>query len=64
MKKVRVDVEAETEAVKSSWWLWFLSFWPISGLWSLRKAKASRQYLLADKTTWKSIEEKDRKDCG
>jgi delta24-sterol reductase len=63
-EKVRVDVEVETKAVKSSWWLWSLSFWPISGFWSLWKAKASRQYLLADKTSWRSIEEKHRKDSG
>lgn len=61
-EKVRVDIEAETKAVKSSWWLWLLSFWPISGFWSLWKAKASQQYLLADKTSWRSIEEKHRKD--
>ena len=60
--KVKSDVEAETKAVKSSWLLWFLSFWPISGLWGLWKAKASRQYLLAEKSNWKSIEEKDRED--
>ena len=63
-EKVRVDVEAETKAVRSSWWLWFLSFWPISGLWSLWKAKASQQYLLADKSSWTSIEEKNRDRSG
>jgi len=60
--KVRIDVEVETKAVKSSWWLWFLSFWPISGFWSLWKANASRQYLLA--ASWRSIEEEHRKDSG
>lgn len=60
-EKVKNDVEAETEAVKSSWWLWFLSFWPVSGFWSLWKANASGQYLLADKSKWESIEEKNRK---
>lgn len=63
-EKVRVDTQAETEAVKSSWWLWFLSCWPMTGLWSLWKATASRQYLLADKTSWRSIEEKHRKGSG
>lgn len=60
--KVKTDVEAEAKAVKSSWPLWFLSFWPISGLWGLWQAAASGQYLLAEKANWKSIEEKDRKD--
>lgn len=63
-EKVRVDTEAETKAVHSSWWLWFLSFWPISGFWSLWKAKASRRYVLADRTSWRSIEEKHRNDSG
>ena len=60
--KVKVDLEAETRAVNSSWGLRFLSLWPLNGLWSLWKAVASRQYLLAEKGRWKSIEEKDRKD--
>ena len=59
-EKVKTDTEAEAKAVKSSWWLWFLSFWPITGLWSLWKAETSGQSLLADKSRWDSIEEKDR----
>ena len=60
--KVKSDVEAEMKAVSSSWSLWLLSFWPVSGLWGLWKAKASRQYLLAERANWKSIEEKDREN--
>ncbi|CAF9934262.1 MAG: hypothetical protein HETSPECPRED_009162 [Heterodermia speciosa] len=60
--KVKTDIEAETKVVKSSWWLWFLSIWPITGLWSLWKIEASGQRQLADKFRWESIEEKDRKD--
>ena len=59
--KVKIDIEAEMKAVKSSWRLWFVSIWPISGFWSLWKARASGQHLLADKSRWESIEEKDRK---
>ena len=59
--KVKIDIEAETNAVKSSWRLWFLSLWPINGFWSLWKAETSGQHLLADKSRWVSIEEKDRK---
>ena len=59
-EKVRTDPEAERVAVISSWWSWFLSFRLICGFWSLWKAQASGQHLLADKAKWKSIEEKDR----
>ena len=58
--KVKVDVAAERKVIKSSWWLWFLSFWPVSGLWGLWKARSSGQHLLGDRATWRSIEEKDR----
>lgn len=54
--KVRVDVEAEKSAVRGSWRLWLLSFWPLSGLWGLYKAVGSGEYLLAKKFTWQSIE--------
>jgi Delta24-sterol reductase len=58
-EKVHTNVEAETKAVKESWWLWFLTFWPISGLWGVYSARASGKKLLAQKSTWKSIESKD-----
>lgn len=59
-QKVTVDVEAEKRAVRDSWGLWILTFWPISGLWGLWVAFRSGQYLLADRKRWRSIEEKDR----
>ena len=61
-EKVKTDAEAEMKVVQSSWLLWFLSFWPITGYWSLWKAQMSGQSRLADKARWKSIEEKDRED--
>lgn len=48
-EKVRDNVNVETKAAKSSWWLWFLSFWPMSGFRSLWKAMANRQYLLTNR---------------
>ncbi|KAL8796265.1 MAG: hypothetical protein Q9195_001380 [Heterodermia aff. obscurata] len=62
--KVKTDIEAETRALKSSWWLRFLSCWPISGFWSFWKARTSGQHILADKSRWEPIEEKDRKHLG
>ena len=57
--KVHTDVDAEAEAVKSSWWLRFLTLWPVSGLWGVYSARASGQKLLAQRSTLKSIESKD-----
>ena len=63
-QKVCVDVEAERRVLRASWRLWFLSFWPVSGMWGLWKAIMSKQYLLAERSRWRSIEEKDRDDVG
>ena len=57
--KVHTNVQFETKAVKKSWWLWFLTLWPISGLWGLYAVRASGQKSLAQKSMWKSIESKD-----
>lgn len=60
--KVRIDIDAQDEVVRTSWSYWILGQWPISGLWGLWKAATSGQHLLAKKKRWKSIEEKDRVD--
>lgn len=60
--KVHTDVDAEEKAVKGSWWLWFLTLWPVSGLRGLFAVMLSGQRLLAKKETWKSIESKDSTD--
>ena len=60
--KVKIDVDAETRAIKSSWSLWLLSSFPFDGAWAIWKTTSSRQYLLANKQNWQSIEEEDRKD--
>jgi hypothetical protein len=60
--KVHTNVEAEAKAIKESWWLWFLTLWPVSGLWGVYSARASGQKLLAQKSAWRSIESKDCKD--
>src|SRR5262249_62080 len=60
--KVHTNVEAEDKAIKPSWWLWFLTFWPISGLWGMYSAQISGQKLLGKKSMWKSIELKDCTD--
>ncbi|KAJ9615356.1 hypothetical protein H2200_001431 [Cladophialophora chaetospira] len=58
-QKVYTNVEAETQAIKESWLLWFRTLWPLSGIWGLYAVIASGQTLLAQKSTWKSIESKD-----
>lgn len=55
-EKVKVKVEP------SSWWFKLITLWPISGLWGLFQAIRSGEYLLARKSRWESIEEKDRVD--
>lgn len=60
--KVKTDINAQDEAVRTSWSYWLLGKWPISGLWGLWKAATSGQHLLAKKDRWRSIEEKDRTD--
>lgn len=53
-EKVKVKVETPS-------WRWRLfTSWPIGGLWGLYQAYRSGQYLLARKSRWESIEEKDR----
>ena len=58
--KVKTDVGAQEQALRTSWMYWLLGVWPIGGLWGLWKAVLSGQYFLAKMERWKSIEEKDR----
>jgi delta24-sterol reductase len=44
--KVTVDVEQERRENATSWWRWWLSIWPLGGVWALRKAIQSKDYLL------------------
>lgn len=52
--KVHVDVEIEERATRS-WSGWLRAIWPLSGIWGLLKAIQSREYLIARRSTWKSI---------
>lgn len=52
--KVRVDPEAQKKAANGSWLTWALQFWPLGGIWGLRKAIESGEYLLARNATWKT----------
>jgi delta24-sterol reductase len=58
--KVKLDVEAEKKGSALSWKLWLISLWPINGGWATWKSFQSGDYLLARKSTWKSIEAKDQ----
>ncbi|KAI4217687.1 MAG: hypothetical protein LQ351_000283 [Letrouitia transgressa] len=51
--KVRVDPHAQKQAIDSSWGSWALQFWPLGGIWGIRKAIESGEYLIARNSTWK-----------
>lgn len=34
-QKVHTDAEKEIKAIEASWWLWFLCFWPVGGLYGM-----------------------------
>ena len=51
--KVRVDPNAQKQAIDSSWSNWALQFWPVGGLWGIRKAIESGEYHIARNSTWK-----------
>lgn len=55
-EKVKVKV------VTPSWRSKLLALWPIGGFWGLFQAIWSGEYLLARRSRWESIEEKDRVD--
>ena len=59
-EKVKVDVEAEKRAAKSSPWDSLLATWPISGFYGIKKAIDSGAYLQARTSAWKSNGETDR----
>ena len=50
-----VDSNAEKQPVDNdnSWGTWALQFWPLAGLWGIRKAIESGEYLIARNSTWK-----------
>lgn len=52
-QKVKVDPEAQKQAIDGSWGSWALQFWPLGGLWGIRKAIESGEYLIARNSTWK-----------
>ena len=51
--KVRVDPNARKQAIDGSWGSWALQSWPLGGLWGIRKAIQSGDYLVARNSTWK-----------
>lgn len=52
--KVKVHPNASSQAVDSPWATWALQFWPLSGIWGIRKAIESGEYLIARNSTWKA----------
>ena len=62
--KVKVDPNAHKQAEDRSWSTWALQCWPMGGLWGIRKAIESGDYLIARHSTWKAgnSPDKDRSD--
>ena len=52
--KVKVDPNAQRHAADNSWEKWALQFWPLGGIWGLRKAIESGEYLIARTSAWKA----------
>lgn len=52
--KVKVNSNAQRQAVDRSWGTWALQFWPLGGIWGIRKAIESGEYLIARNSTWKT----------
>jgi Delta24-sterol reductase len=51
--KVEVDPNAQAQAANGSWGSRALQVWPLGGIWGLRKAIESGEYLIARNSTWK-----------
>ena len=52
--KVKVDTNAQRQTTDNSWGAWALQFWPVGGIWGIRKAIESGEYLIARNSTWKA----------
>ncbi|KKK12839.1 24-dehydrocholesterol reductase precursor [Aspergillus rambellii] len=51
--KVKIDVEADRKERAESWSRTVRSIWPVGGLWGIRKAIESKEYLIHRNSTWK-----------
>ena len=58
--KVKVDPNAHNQEADTSWGTWALQRWPVGGLWGIRKAIESGEYLIARNSTWKARSGQDR----
>jgi hypothetical protein len=52
--KVKVDPDTKKQSDNSSWGKWALQFWPLGGIWGIRKSIESGEYLIARNSTWKT----------
>jgi hypothetical protein len=51
--KVKIDVEADRKERQESWSRWARSFWPLGGMWGIKKAIESKEYFIHRNSTWK-----------
>ena len=59
-EKVKVDVEAEKNAVSTTFGSSLVNTWPFSGLYGIKRAIDSGAYLQARASAWRSMGEADR----
>jgi delta24-sterol reductase len=52
--KVKVDPSTIKNAADSSWATRLLQYWPLGGIWGIRKAIEGGEYLIARNSTWKA----------
>lgn len=52
--KVKMHPNPHRPAAERSWGAWALRFWPLGGLWGIRKAIGSGEYRLARNAAWRA----------
>lgn len=62
--KVKVDPDAQRQAVNESWSSWALQFWPLGGMWGIRKAIESGEYHIARNSTWRTRKSQSKGRCA
>lgn len=59
--KVKVDSNAQRQAVDRSWGTWAIQFWPLGKILGIRKAIESGEYPVARNSTWKTRDDEGKR---
>ncbi|PLN81118.1 FAD-binding domain-containing protein [Aspergillus taichungensis] len=57
--KVKIDTQRTRQESNSSWGNWLRSQWPFGGMYGIRKAIQSKEYMHHRETPWKGINDRD-----